>query len=1032
MQHHAAEVDKIQRLQQAEAQPEALVNHDSANTIQSLDDKTLHLKSKRKWPSDNNAPERTWSRDLAAAISKNENIAHEVDDHTKEPMDKKLPWKRHPQTVMSSTHPKLFSQPGSSAKAHDNLVKFVVRFVKMVYRKSGVQRHCSGTSQRYTAIVQMRLRDALTVYATQLLSRSVTVVNASASANEKDAMLTLFAAILIQHCKTHIAWLSTRRLSTQYNPTSVNRLRLGMKFMAPPDFSSQRIGLKTNTRVALWDDCGGRKHMKSKVAPPDHYKVELSEYLEKQMTDLELDHIMGLLGATDEIRLLALCVRSSLSRDKSAMRTIWATMSEKDLFHQEQYGYKADIQMDWWSITKFMRDQYEDECGVQIPKFGSVVTLTGSSTRHAQASTCADYIKATWPHTGAFYLDLLDAIHAAIAASDADSPVEAFLQRDLGLSVRVDISDTVATFTAQATKKHLLVELAQQLSWFSSAFTTSPFEEGLAYSSPLFLRKQRGVFEIKVHHEQIDTYGETCWLPLFDNACIVTGFPIAQRALEVGLEIPLELLAGISGARHVVEYEGGLVMKGFSHMLVPVRRQLDRVQWHAVSSPDEDTPLSYHDGISRCKSRAMLHEVGLQGLASLRAIVGWCSIATTSLGSSHANYDNIDYTKANGADSGPRLTGTSFGFQQFGVAALDVRFGLKDGKSHFQRAGPYQRVIPLAESRPVVLHDIDGKRSWLVPATNVMLHIIQHRHQLNPFQVNGKPVSLDTNIPTGSSAKEVLLKHRSQVLYEHDNYTFMDDILNIWSILEFLLAQNISRQREAPGVRIPTSLHESLYGFEFKAVVLEDAPYRLKRAPISKNHGGWSRLIEDIDALVLFANGLGDVILPADGSNHVLCHKWRRVPHGHDYLTTTTGVLQNLFDKAGSRLDRKYLTIKSKLRWHQGSSTLFNACRDLTDCDCTRLQQLVPESAIKSVHPPASIATEGAVIFGRPEPRPAPSLPMEPQILSSLYSQPNVSIAPSTMRRRYSTIDEETENIRQLDLEINELSYEHDRRLQVI
>jgi hypothetical protein len=36
------------------------------------------------------------------------------------------------------------------------------------------------------------------------------------------------------------------------------------------------------------------------------------------------------------------------------------------------------------------------------------------------------------------------------------------------------------------------------------------------------------------------------------------------------------------------------------------------------------------------------------------------------------------------------------------------------------------------------------------------------------------------------------------------------------------------------------------------------------------------------------------------------------------------------------------------------------------------------------------------------------------------------------MRRRYSTIDEETENIRRLDLEINELSYEHDRRLQVI
>ncbi|CAN9253963.1 unnamed protein product [Alternaria alternata] len=140
----------------------------------------------------------------------------------------------------------------------------------------------------------------------------------------------------------------------------------------------------------------------------------------------------------------------------------------------------------------------------------------------------------------------------------------------------------------------------------------------------------------------------------------------------------------------------------------------------------------------------------------------------------------------------------------------------------------------------------------------------------------------------------------------------MDDILNTWSILEFLLAQNISRQREAPGIRVPTSLHESLYGFEFKAVVLEDAPYKLKKTNINRTHGGWSKLIEDIDALVLFANGFGNVILPAGGSDQVLCHQWRGVPDGQDYLATPTKMLQNLFDKAGSRVDRKYLTTKTR------------------------------------------------------------------------------------------------------------------------
>ncbi|KAH6851639.1 hypothetical protein B0T12DRAFT_484146 [Alternaria alternata] len=706
-------------------------------------------------------------------------------------------------------------------------------------------------------------------------------------------------------------------------------------------------------------------------------------------------------------------------------------MSEKNLVQLKCGSYVSNIDVHW-SIEWFMHDQY----GEDLPRFGSVVTLTGSSL-FAQASTCADYIKVTWPHTGMFFLELLDAIHATFVASDVQTPDPISLTSDWGLSVQANIRRsrhcfTSNTFVAHATEKGLLIQLAQQLSWLSSAFTTSPFKDQVAHSSLSFLRLGQGSFGIWISHEKISPFEKACWLPLFNSTCIATGFPIAERAQEVGLEVSLDLLAGLSGARHVVEYEGGLVMKGFSHMFVPVRRQLNRVQWHAVSSADEETPLSYQEGISRCTSRAMVHDVGLQDLASLRAIVGWCSVATTCLGSTHANYENIDYTKANEADSGPRCTGTSFGFQQFGVASLDVKFGLKDGKSHFQRAGPYQRIIQLADSSPIVLHDVEGKRSWLVPATNVMLHIVQHRHHLNPFKVNGEPINLDTNIATGSSAKEVLLKNRTQLLYEDDNYTFMDDILNTWSILEFLLAQNISRQREASGVRIPSSLHESLYGFEFKAVVLEDAPYKLKKTTISRTHGGWSKLIEDIDALVLFANGFENVILPAGESNQGLCHKWRGVPDGQDYLTTTTKMLQNLFDKAGSRVDRKYLTTKSKLRWHQGSSKLFDVCRNAALCDCTRLQQLVPESSIRSVQPPTSMAIEGAVIFGRPEPRPTQSRSTEPPVANSLYSQPNVSIAQSTICRRDSTIEEAQRKIRQLAIETNELSCESNRRLQTI
>ena len=933
-----SEVDGKQQLQQAKTLPEASATHEPVDTIPSIDAGTSHSNHRPKSQSDDQTPKskspaKTWSESRALLptmpMATLESEAPGIKVHGGENMEmtprqmrrrsfyyrnlqkpashatKSRGYAKTPfsyATKPASYAETLSSHPGTmfrhlenrsySVKVYDTLMGFIKRFVGIVYDKSGTQywgNHTAVHSSPSTA--EKNLVGLLEGYTTGLLSKAA--VNSSTVIYDNDVRLNLFAAVLIRHYRVPIAHYFWEALSQKPSPRDIDVLAL-IRQLGVPDFERLAIRVKSMTNIG---------HPKGIRSPKAGYTIQPPGFLEGRMTDEELDDIVNVLNSTDALQLLALNVRRSLYRDDSdAICTIETTMSEENLVKTAYGGYKADIHVPW-SIEKFMHNQY----GEDVPNFGSVVTLTGSSL-FAQASTCADYIQKTWPYTGKFFLELLDAFHATFTALNKREPGRISLTEDRGLFVEAYInrsrdSSTFAKFSAHAMDKYLLVQLTQQLSWLSSAFTTSPFEKQLAHSNLVFLQPKIGLFEITIHHEPIGELEKACWLPLFDGACIATGFPISERAQEIGLDIPLDLLAGLSGSRHVVEYEGGLVMKGFSHMFVPVRRQLDRVQWHAISSPDEKTPLSYHDGISRCKSRAMLHEVSLQDLASLRAIVGWCSVAITCLGSSNVNYKNIDYTKTSEADSGPRCTGTSFGFQQFGVAALDVKFGLKDGKSHFQRAGPYRRIIQLAEGSPIVLHDVEGRRSWLVPATNVMLHVVQHRHHLNPFQVNGKSISLDTSIAKGSSAKEVLLKNRTQVLYEDDNYTFMDDVLNTWSILEFLLAQNISRQREAPGVPIPSSWHENLYGFEFKAVVLEDAPYKLKKTTISRTHGGWSKLIEDIDALVLFANGFGDIILPAGEPNQDLCHKWRTVPHGKDYLTTTTDMLNKLFDRAGSRLD---------------------------------------------------------------------------------------------------------------------------------
>ncbi|KAF2794843.1 hypothetical protein K505DRAFT_241282, partial [Melanomma pulvis-pyrius CBS 109.77] len=529
-----------------------------------------------------------------------------------------------------------------------------------------------------------------------------------------------------------------------------------------------------------------------------------------------------------------------------------------------------------------------------------------------------------------------------------------------------------------------------------SALRTSPFGDQLAYARPSFHVTTSFQSDFAITFEQIPVHAteKACWLPLFCGAVIAYGFPITERADEMGLEIRLELLAGIAGVRHAAEYEGGVVMKGFSHMFVPVRRKGNRVQWHAVSSQDPDTRLSYRDALDQCEARAPLEEVSLEDLQFCRAIVGWCSVATSRLGSDSMDYENIDYSGAKDADPGIRCAGGSLGFQQFGVAALDFRFGAKDGRCHFQRSGPYQRVVSAAEKTSIVMYDTGEQRAWLVPASNVMLHMFQHRHYLEPFEIDGQRIKINTNVPVESSAKQILLRMESLRLSETAEYTFKDVILNIWSLLEFLIDQNVARDRNASGSSIQGTLREFLSGFEFKAVVEERSPFRQKQTILGKTNGGWLQLVRDIDALVLLADGFGDIILPADQGNTGLCRLWQRVPMGQDYLATSTKKLKELYDVAGCRVNRKYLT-STQLQWHQGNSILFDICEDPNVCRCNRLQRIVLKSAIGSIIQPGHIIDQGAVIFGQYGSM-IQDLMSKPRIQtakdSGIYSQPNIPL----------------------------------------
>jgi len=539
-----------------------------------------------------------------------------------------------------------------------------------------------------------------------------------------------------------------------------------------------------------------------------------------------------------------------------------------------------------------------------------------------------------------------------------------FQSFDSLLDMEVWISESENTCVEVRAPEHLVIDVVQELAWIGSALRSSPFGEEPAYVRPdIRVLSPWEHYHIKFIPELIHESEKACWLPLFDGAVIAAGFPVTPREEELGVEIPFSILVAMAGIRQPVEINGGIVMKGFSDMLIPISKTENRIQWHLVSSQDAEIRLTYANGLSRCKNRALLQEVGFDDIKRCRAFVGWCTVATSRLGSDHVNYDDILYSGSPNADSKLRLTGGSFGFQQFATAALDFRLGQNFGRRHFQRNGPYQRVVSAAHRTSIVLYDTSEQRAWLVPASGVLLHMFQHRSRLEPFVVDGKEVNVNTTISNHYSYKDILLANEYVVLSDSSGQTFKDVILDYWTILEFLQYQD----SDSAGVTLHPAMGESICGYEWKAVIEDRSPYWLKKVRVKNTHGGWPHLARDIDALVLIARGFEDIIVPSDEGNDGLCQKWNRVPKHGDYLATTTQSLRELYEIAGNEIGGKSLT-PGGLQWHQGHSVLFDTCKcpKDEDCSCNRLQRIVSSSFYGLRRPTArSIRDGGAIIFGR-------------------------------------------------------------------
>ncbi|PQE09075.1 pfs domain protein [Rutstroemia sp. NJR-2017a BVV2] len=464
----------------------------------------------------------------------------------------------------------------------------------------------------------------------------------------------------------------------------------------------------------------------------------------------------------------------------------------------------------------------------------------------------------------------------------------------------------------------------------------------------------------------------SCWHDLFFNPVIAYNFPIEERHFGNGLEIPIHMMAALGGASQAVEFDGGIVIKGFSSMLVPLKRVGDSVQWHFVKKKD-DTRLPHSEVNDHCPGRALLENVDFDSLTTTRAFLGWWGNTTSHLGTVDANYHNIDWSDTKEAGKPVVLQSMNLGFSHFGTAQFSFSAGPKDGKLHISRTGRYHTIVKHASTTPIILYDTSEKRGWLVPSSAVIAHIAQTRRYSGRFSFSGKLVEFtatDASLDIREGAEKMLLSN-SEVKISPDEfgkgeYLFKDLVHDIWGLIESLIDKDIKMDlTKDTGIPLNGRLRPNLRGWEFMDVVTERSPIRLKEADIQKSNGGWINLARDLNSVVFFGTGFEDLIQPAKEPG--LCHLWQRVPKDKDYLTASVSMLNTLYEEAGSRHSKKHLT-STHLQWHRGAA-LFETCPNSKtyQCTCDRLQQILYDSrpTVHQITPPGPLKERGAVIFGK-------------------------------------------------------------------
>ncbi|KAF2797791.1 hypothetical protein K505DRAFT_322311 [Melanomma pulvis-pyrius CBS 109.77] len=582
-----------------------------------------------------------------------------------------------------------------------------------------------------------------------------------------------------------------------------------------------------------------------------------------------------------------------------------------------------------------------------------------------------------------------------------------------GTRIQVDLKSTDVLFNATGTLD-AVAEVGEQLAWLGAALRSSPYSSAVASCTPhirdLKIEKRSNDqsmascyidFNIdSVHVEDVTASDGQCWHALFNNPVLVEGFPIQARPeRNTGIEIPLNVMAELAGARRLQTFAGNVFIKSFSCILLLTKRVADIVVWHFLFN-DNGEHICYTDPRIRDIAAPWCQNAELHSLQSARHVVGWCSKVSSLAGSPNANY-SIDWSQLQKGHQGCAFEKVVISGGQFVTLGASFVVGKKDKPVFIKARDDYLSQLRWISQKFVILYDVDDRRAWMIDGCSALLHLVRASLEHNRDDEFAESFLFDSNqleeaypIRVGKAAAiSVLTNERNSNIKIHQKrddsydeetttqdgnvdrvtkrkttfYCFKDRVDHVYHILEQIIAYQAQiESQDGVGFKVRSSSRRQLEGFDFMDIASDQDPLYPRVITLASSGVGWVDFARAMHAVTLFGRGFGDLFTSASDTHP--CNQWRDVPKGHDHLAVCVSDLQWILKRRGSTASTPWRLVDNII-WYNPDK-IFAPCKGevATNSCCDRVQVLLPSSTLslwtRKYISPARLELSGAVIFG--------------------------------------------------------------------